>query len=164
MPGVRAPHRPPFLVVRGAPVPAAFDGLCHGTGGCVDLDGSTKNPGVFSTVVIFAAGTYKLDFGLFGSLRIDDPNSVTISLGSWSVVIASILSGADASGSIIFTTTIAGNLTFENSGGDNIGAVLTSVELSAVPVPAALPLLAAGLAGLVLLGRRNKRKAPAIAA
>ena len=46
-----------------------------------------------------------------------------------------------------------------NSAGD---ATFTAVVTPVVPLPAALPLFASGLAGLVLLGWRRKRKAQAV--
>ncbi|MEL6487161.1 MAG: VPLPA-CTERM sorting domain-containing protein, partial [Pseudomonadota bacterium] len=37
------------------------------------------------------------------------------------------------------------------------GVRITSLTVEAVPVPAALPLMAAGIGGLSLMGRRRKR-------
>ncbi len=137
-----------------APPPASFSNLCLGTGSCVDLDGSTGVAGVFSTVASFAAGSYELAIELFGSGR-GTTESVTISLGSWSTTIANILSGDNSSQTFSFTTS-GGNLSFANAGGDNIGAVLSSVELAAVPVPAAGFMLFGALGGLAALRRRRK--------
>lgn len=122
--------------------------------GCVDLDGSTRNPGLLESVLSFAAGTYTLDFTLFGSNR-GTTESVTITLGSFTLVIGGIGSSADASDSVTFTTS-GGKLSFLNGDdNDNIGAVLSSVTLAAVPVPAAGLLLLAGLGGLAAMGRRR---------
>lgn len=136
-----------------APPPASFNELCRSTAGCIDLDGSNNNAGLFSTVASFAAGTYELTIQLFGSGR-GTTEAVTISLGSWSMTISGITSGADVSQTISFTTT-GGVLSFENSGGDNVGAVLSSVSLAAVPLPAGGLLLIGGLAGLAALRRRK---------
>ena len=137
-----------------APPPAAFNGLCLGTGSCIDLDGSTGNAGVFSTVKSFVAGSYTLAIQMFGNGRNAAADDVTITLGSWTTTLANILSGADASGSFHFHTT-GGVLSFANAGGDNQGAILSSVSLAAVPVPAAGLMLMAGLAGLGALRRRK---------
>ncbi|WP_294606513.1 VPLPA-CTERM sorting domain-containing protein [uncultured Roseovarius sp.] len=130
-----------------------FGNLCVGGGSCIDLDGSTNDAGLFSSIS-FAAGSYVLDLSLFGSGR-GSTESVTISLGNWSTTIGSIGSTDDASGSWAFSTD-GGALTFQNAGGDNIGAILSDVTLSAVPLPAGLPLLATGLGLIGLIGRRRK--------
>lgn len=133
------------------------NGLCReGAGassGCIDLDGSTGSSGLLSSVLIFTAGTYTLDIALFGSNRggFDD---VTITLGNWILPLLNIASGADASGSWTFTTT-GGALTFQNAGGDNVGAILSSVSLAAVPLPAGGLLLLGALGGIAALRRRK---------
>ena len=50
-------------------------------------------------------------------------------------------------------------LSFQNGGGDTIGAVLTGMTLSAVPLPAGLPLLLTALGGLGLIVRRKRKAA-----
>ncbi len=137
-----------------SPPPAQFSELCRSTAGCIDLDGSTGDAGVFSTVQSFVAGSYTLAIELFGNGRGAAADSVTITLGSWTTTLANILSGADASGSFHFHTT-GGVLSFANAGGDNQGAVLSSVSLASVPVPAAGLMLIGALAGLGALRRRK---------
>ncbi|MGR3662645.1 MAG: VPLPA-CTERM sorting domain-containing protein [Paracoccaceae bacterium] len=131
----------------------AWAGLCVGGGHCIDLDGSTGNAGIFSAGT-FAAGSYQLDLSLFGSGR-GTTESVTVSLGSWSITISPITSAQDASGSWSFYTS-GGALSFANAGGDNVGAILSSVTLSAVPIPATGLLLFGALGGLGLARRRRK--------
>lgn len=130
-----------------------YGGLCKGNGNCIDLDGSTHNSGLFA-YTNFAAGRYKVDIGLIGSGR-GTTESVTVSLGDWSTTINAIGSDNDVSNSFSFTTN-GGMLSFQNAGGDNIGAILTNVKVSAIPLPAGLPLLALGLGVLGLAGRRRK--------
>jgi hypothetical protein len=136
----------------------SFSSLCRGTGGCVDLDGSSSNAGIFSTATSFAPGAYTLAMTLFGSGR-GSTESVTITLGNWSVTLPSIGSGDDASASFLVSTT-GGVLSFSNAGGDNVGAILSSVELSTdgpspVPEPGTLILLGLGLLGLGFVLRRS---------
>lgn len=131
-----------------------FGNLCRNTGGCIDLDGSSGNAGQLASADSFAAGTYELSYLLFGSLR-GTTESVTISMGSWSEVVS--LASADIlSVSGLRFTTSGGALSFQNSGGDNIGAVLSSVTLAAVPLPAGGLLLLGALGGIAVLRRRRK--------
>jgi len=139
-----------------------FGYLCQGTTGCIDLDGSNSNAGVFSTTASFAAGTYTLSVELLGSAR-GSTESVTITLGSWTTTLSGILPWANASQSFSFSTSTAGVLSFANAGGDNVGALLTGVKLEAadalppaVPLPAAGVLLLGALGGLAGLRRRNR--------
>ena len=131
-----------------------YGNLCRSTGACVDLDGSTNNSGLLSTVMNFAAGTYQLAFELFGNSRGYGPDMVTITLGNQSLVLSNIASGDDVSQTWTFTTT-GGALTFQNDGGDNVGAVLSSVSLAAVPLPAGGLLLLGALGGIAALRRRK---------
>lgn len=133
--------------------PAQYNELCRGSAGCIDLDGSTNNSGLFSTVASFAAGTYELTIQLFGNGR-GGSDTVTITLGSWSVTLSDIAYDADVSQTFVVTTS-GGVLSFENAGGDNVGAVLSGVSLAAVPLPAGGLLLIGALGGLAALRRRK---------
>ena len=143
-----------------------FSDLCRDGAPCVDLDGSTRNAGIFRTVQAFGEGSYRLSFRLFGSGR-GDTNAVTVSLGSFNQS-RSISTAADWIVSDFIVTIGAGGskLAFSNAGGDNIGAILNSVRLvkdggddmpPAIPVPAAAPLRLGGLGLMAALGWRRKR-------
>ena len=131
-----------------------FGTFCRGNVGCVDLDGTSDSSGLFATVASFAAGTYKLDYTLYGSSR-GTTEDVTIMLGSYVLAITGIGSSDDASSSVVFSTT-GGNLSFQNAGGDNVGAILAGVTLAAVPLPAGGLLLLSSLGGIAALRRRRK--------
>jgi len=130
-----------------------FGGLCQGTGNCIDLDGSTRSSGLFATAMSFAAGRYDLSFNLLGSGR-GTSEDVTVTFGDWTDTY-SLNSGDNQMITVSLDTALDGVLSFQNAGGDNIGAILTSVEVAAVPVPAAGLLLLTALGGAAAL-RRTK--------
>ena len=142
-----------------------FD-LLPGNGRYVDLDGSTGLSGTFDNQVLFSAlTTYTLSFDLAGSQR-GDTNVVDVIFGTASQSYTMNSLDPFTTYMLSFTTNGAANyqIFFKNDGGvnetgDNIGALLDNVkvttELSEVPVPAALPLMASAL-GIFGLSRRRK--------
>ncbi len=146
----------------------AFGSLCDGpSGGCVDLDGTTRNGGTFQTVINFAEGIYNLAFELQGNQRNAISDSVTVSFGSFVQTIAlagnGLISNVDFGG--LANNIVVGpggaKLVFDHAGGDNVGIILRSVSIEEVAT-AVVPLPAAGLllVGAVgTLGALRRRKA-----
>jgi hypothetical protein len=139
---------------------SSFGDLCRGDAACVDLDGSTGNAGVFSTGSLVDPGNYLLSFLLYGSSR-GSTEDVTVSLGDYLATFTIGSDGAEEVIDLLVTVGAGGSLlSFSNAGGDNIGALLTSVSLTpegttVIPLPASLPLLLGALAGLGAIRRRR---------
>lgn len=131
-----------------------------GNGHYIDLDGSWDAPGLFSKTLTATAGmTYTATFQLAGNHRGYAADTVAVNFGSASG--SYTLSSGDAFGtySLSFLATSSGpfSLSFKNSGGDYVGALLDNVSVAAVPEPATYGMLLAGLGlvGAVARRRRN---------
>lgn len=130
-----------------------------GNGKYIDLDGSSSNAGLFSTKSLtLNAGDYTVQFSLGGSTR-GDTNSVVVNFGSYSETFTL----GSASPLTVYTRTVsfasAGNafLSFENSGGDNLGIILDNVSISAVPEPETFAMMLSGI-GLMGFAASRRRK------
>lgn len=139
--------------------PGYFAYLCRGTGTCIDLDGSTNNAGVLSRTLSLLAGVeYTAFYDLAGSSR-GGIEIVDVSFGTSTAT--HTLASADnySTWSLGFTPVANGNylLSFANRGGDNMGAILDNVSVSAVPEPSTAVLALAGLLGLAGMARRRQR-------
>jgi hypothetical protein len=139
---------------------SAFGGLCRGNAACIDLDGSTRDAGVFSTGSLVDAGSYRLSFTLFGSGR-GSIEEATVSLGDYAVT---FMIGSDQVEEVTDALVMVGVggslLSFSNAGNDNIGALLARVSLrpegtSIIPLPGGLPLLLSALAMVGMVRRRS---------
>ncbi len=133
---------------------SSFGSLCTTASNCVDLDGSTRSSGLFATTMTFGPGKYLVSFDMTGSGRgTTETGSVMLGSASYGYNLGSsdVLHGS-------FWATVTGapvSLAFQNAGGDNVGAILQSVSVSTVPVPAAGVMLLAGLGALGALRRKR---------
>lgn len=136
--------------------------LCvGGRGTCVDLDGSTGNAGVLSQSFSLLAGVqYTASFELAGSQRPDRSDTVDVSFGTANSSYTLAWADAFSAHQLVFNPLVSGtySLSFSNVGGDNVGALLDNVSVTAVPEPETYAML---LAGLGLLGAVKRRKAKA---
>jgi hypothetical protein len=130
-------------------------------GKCVDLDGSTKNSGMMTSVALpLAAGRYSLTYELagvdvsFAQSAAGIPNTVDISVQPVDSGISFFIdqqvrnqgdffSLAGGTFDVAFPTTV--EILFQDRGNDNFGAVLDNVTLSAVPAPPTIALLLGGV-------------------
>lgn len=133
--------------------------LIPGNGRYVDLDGSTNDAGVLTKVLNLTGGvTYSASFRLAGNQRGYADDVVDVSFGATSGVYT--LASADAllGHALAFTPGASGSyaLSFANRGGDNVGALLDNVSVTAVPEPSALALASAGLFMVGFVARRRK--------
>lgn len=143
---------------------APTDAVGLGHGKFVDLDGSLFNAGLLSHSLNLQAGTtYTLSFELAGKHRLlgGATDTVTVSFGD--VVMNTTMKARDAwtSFSLQFTPTTSKSYSFSfaNAGGDNYGALLDNVSVSAaapVPEPQTYALMGAGLLAVLWLGRRRQ--------
>lgn len=131
-----------------------------GPGTYLDLDGSTNDAGRITTLSSFSyvAGLqYELAF-LFGKNG-TGAETLSFGFGDWSGSLSLAAGALPGFSSAVFSftplTSGTSGLFFENSGGDNQGALLDNVKLSVVPLPASGLLLIGGLAALAALRRRK---------
>lgn len=157
-----------------------FGITCHSGSGCIDLDGSTQNAGILSTITsspfsLVAGQAYSLATWLSGSQVFNgpdgnEPNEVQFGIKRTldNVTLASLLVGplnwndpwalhaltytpTQNESVRIFFTSLSGS-------DDNVGAVMDDASLTAVPLPAAAWLLLSGLIGFGAIARRSKSK------
>ncbi len=136
-----------------------------GNGLYVDLDGSTGDAGKMTTKTnfTFTPGTYELQFSLGGNQRTNTTDTVYAKIGVGTLfnetfVIPKTSPLTQYTRYITVPSLTSANLSFENTGNDNMGAILDNVKLSnTIPEPASLSLLGLGLLGLIRLGKKKNR-------
>jgi hypothetical protein len=129
------------------------------SGNCVDLDGSTGDAGVVTSKTTFGPGNFKLSFDLSGNQRGFGPDIVEVSYGG-TLLDTITLASSDPFATHSYNVSGAGQISFSNAGGDNVGVILDNVRLAtrdtaAVPEPSTLAIIGGGLAALGLLRRRR---------
>ena len=133
-------------------------------GRLIDLDGSSGDAGVFSKTLTLDAGVpYSATFGLAGSQRGSAVETVVASFGTTTQTFTVAAAEAFSTRTLTFTptTTDSYSLTFANSGGDNVGALLDNVSIdsnavAAIPEPETYALMLVGLAAVTAMQRRRK--------
>lgn len=128
-----------------------------GNGLYIDLDGSSNNAGDFTSQSLSLSGSYVLSFSLAGSAR-GDTNSVDVSFGSYNQTFA-LASNAPITTytqTVNFAPSSFASIVFKNAGGDNVGAILLNVSVTAVPELETHSMLLTGIGLLGWIARRKK--------
>ena len=137
--------------------PGFFD-LIPGNGHYIDLDGSNNLAGLLETSFAVTAGmTYTATFQLGGNHRDGSSDPVTVMFGG--STLAPTVGPDDGFTTYSITTTATGDsltLSFLDGRQGNVGALLDNVNVSAVPEPATMSLLLAGIAALGFAARRRR--------
>jgi hypothetical protein len=139
----------------------------YGKGRYLDMNGSTRTPGRIKTTIggLTAGKAYTLGFDYGYNRNQGRTEQLSFGIAGLSGAInpadfALVTAPAFRKALYRFTATAPShNLVFADTGTtpkDIGGAILDNVTISAVPLPAGLPLLAAALGGLALLRRRRR--------
>ena len=133
-----------------------FSGSCPG-GSCVNLHGSSNLAGILTSKQMFDPGNYIVQFELSDNPSSSSKDAVEVTLGNRIFFESPASTTGFITFSIPMTITSPAPLTFRNISGDNIGAILDNVQVSSVPIPAAIWLLGSGFIGLIGI-RKNIRR------
>ncbi len=169
-----APTVGQFMVTEGTVdyirTPNGFSIESCGAGGtgCVDLAGSTGAAAsrIATDLLNFQPGSYVLSFDVSGNQRNASDSRLNVLIPG--VLLPFLVTRNGAEGfttiSLAFVVTVATSASIAFEGldtSDNIGLLLDNIALSfeanVVPLPGAMPLLLAGVAGLAFAARRPRR-------
>lgn len=139
-----------------------------GGSGCVDLAGSSNEAAsrIATALLNFQPGSYVLTFDLSGNQRNTLTDSIRVLIPGLLGPIVESRAGGDGFASLTYSFVVAvatsASIIFEGiDTADNIGVLLDNIRVtfdaSPVPIPGAIPLLMAGLAGLAFASRRPRR-------
>ena len=126
-----------------------FYDFLPGNGIYIDLDGTSQNAGrLFHTRLLQTGVPYRINFELAGNQR--DAGSldvVTVTLDNQSQTFQLGWNQPFTSFEMVVTPVSPQlhTLSFENTGGDNIGALLDRVSITLIPEPSTYALMLAGL-------------------
>ncbi len=141
-------------------------GLPCGSAGCLDLDGTVGNAARLESksALSFASGA-SYDFTLDISGKNGNGNeSLTFGVIGGPSQVLSMPVNDNAARTVTLSFIGAGSVAkifIDHAGGDNFGILLDAVTITettgaaVIPLPAALPLMLAGLGGLAYVGRRR---------
>lgn len=135
-----------------------------GNGHYVDLDGSARRAGVLrNSFTAGAGGLYTLRFELAGNQRHWGADTVEVTFGTTRQTFVIGQSDPVTTRTLTFLPTTAGvyDFSFHNLGGDNRGAFLHQVSVTAVPETDVYAMMLIGLVCVGLMaGRRERREPP----
>lgn len=140
-----------------------------GGSGCVDLAGTSNEAAsrIATALLNFQPGSYVLTFDISGNQRDTLTDSIRVLIPGLLGPITESRNGALGFTTLTFSFVVAtatnASLIFEGlTGADNIGILLDNIRLTydaaVVPLPGAMPLLIAGIAGLAFASRRPRRR------
>jgi hypothetical protein len=128
-----------------------------GNGLYIDMCGTTNQCGALTTKQTFAAGNYEITINLGGNARLDVTDGVNVRFGGSSVnyeltefQTETVTEWLTLSNPSTLTITDLGQ-----TGNNDIGTNLFSVEVQNVPEPASLAILSIGLIGLGVFRRKR---------
>lgn len=148
----------------GQPGDATGYDFLPGNGNYIDLDGSSRDSGVFGKTLTLTGGvSYIASFQLAGSQR-NFMESINAVFGTTSQLFSYAKNVGFTTSTLSFTPSVTGSyvLSFAEPGpSNNEGLLLDNVTVSgvtaAVPEPSTLATMLAGLGALVFVARRRSR-------